>query len=428
MRRFSVFVMAVLAGTCAFFGAARAQLASTSPAYLGTAGNSSALARGFSAMALNPANLGLPDNLRFTMTMVPVQARAGVGPIGFGDVADYEGKMIPRSQKDEWLREIRDAGGLNADSGAEASAVCLSAGQFGFQVTSVANVRAKLNPDAAELVLYGNAGRTGSPEDYDLAGSWVDGFAATTFAASYAMPVSLDLGPPGSTFAVGMTAKYTVGHALVVARDAGSRLASDPVEVDVQFPVIAPGEDFDAVNSGTGFGLDLGAAWQSEGWTVGATLQNLVQTFKWDLKDHVYRPGEAFFNGDTSSTEFDEMSLTDAPAFLRRVVDDLGFDPKVSVAAAYQARPDLALCGEFRHQFGDGLRLEEETHLGAGGEYRPVRWLPLRAGTAVVNGGMQFAGGAGVEFGGFRVSGAVLGQTGKEGLTEAALAISYGGS
>ena len=120
------------------------------------------------------------------------------------------------------------------------------------------------------------------------------------------------------------------------------------------------------------------------------------------------------------------MPLADAPAFLRKAADELGFDPKVSVAAAYRARPDLTLCGDFRHQFGDGLRLEEKTHLGAGAEFRPARWLPLRAGAAVVNGGMQFAGGAGVEFGGVRVSGAVLGQTGDEGLTEAAVEISYG--
>ena len=171
MRCVRGLLMTVLAGAVAVCGTARAQLPSTSPAYLGTAGNSAAMARGFSAVALNPANLGLSDNPRFSLTVIPVQARAGLGPIGFGSIADYEGKVIPESRKAAWLREIQNAGGLTADSGAGASAVCLSAGRFGFQITSVANVRAKLNPDAAELALYGNAGRTGSPRDYDLQGS-----------------------------------------------------------------------------------------------------------------------------------------------------------------------------------------------------------------------------------------------------------------
>ncbi len=421
--------LAVGAGVAAALLAAApagAQLPPTAAASLGTAGNYTALARGFSAIAVNPANLALPGNPAYSLTLLPVEVEWGLAPIGFGTLADYEGKRVPESTRLDWLRAIRGAGRLTGDSGAEASEMALTAHRFGFQVSTVGHARAVLNPDAAEVILFGNAGRTGAPGAYDLAGSRVDGFLATTFAASYAQELPVALGPEGSVFAAGATAKITVGHALVVGRDAGGRIGDDPVDVNVAFPVIAPGTDFNAGNSGTGFGLDVGAALESGRWTAGAAVQNLVQTFKWKLRDHTYRPGDAFFNGDSSSTDFDERPLAEAPAFLRNAVDGLGFRPKVILDGAYRVRPDLDVTGEFRHRFGDGLRLEEKTHLGAGAEYRPAKRLPLRAGLAVVDGGMQLAGGAGIAFGGFRVEGAVLAQTGSEKLTRVAAGVSYG--
>jgi len=403
------------------------QLPSSSTKALGTANNYTALARGYSAVALNPANLALPGNPKFSLSLAPVQVKSGVGPIGLGSIADYEGKAIPTSTKLSWMRQIEDAGGLTGSGGAQTSALAFNIHRFGFQICTVGDVEAHLNPDAAELILFGNAGRTGIPRDFQLGDSRIDGFAATTFAMSYAAPLNIELGFPGALFAVGATVKYTVGHALILARNAESLVTSDPLLVDMKFPVIAPDTDSDWFDRGHGFGLDVGAAWQWERWTAGVTIQNLIQTFNWDIENLTYRPGNAFFSEDESSSDFDERPAVEAPSSLHDAVDKRDFDTRLSAGVAYCLTDKLTVTGDLRHQLGDGLRSEERTHLGAGAEYLPTAVVPLRAGMALVSGGFQLASGAGLVLGPVNLSGAILFQFGDDDLTSGMVALSYGG-
>ena len=81
-------------------------------------------------------------------------------------------------------------------------------------------------------------------------------------AASFALPLAVDFGQPDSYFAAGVTLKYTVGHGLLLARDGGSAIDAEPLLIDLQFPMILPGNDSDRT-TGSGVGLDVGAAWQS---------------------------------------------------------------------------------------------------------------------------------------------------------------------
>ena len=387
-------------------------------------GNYTALARGYAAVGFNPANLALPGAPGFSLAVAPVRAGSGIGPIGFGEIADYEGKLLPRSVQVRWMDAVERAGGLTGSAGAEVTELALSMNRIGFQVSTVARGDVALGPDAVELILFGNAGRTGSTKDFTLRGSRLDGFAATTFAAGYALPVRIGWGPAGSFFAVGATVKYTIGHALVMGRDAGSSLTSDPVSVDVEFPVILP--DFDGIDSGSGLGLDVGAAWQWKRWTAGAAVQNLVQSFSWNLDDYAYRPGSAFFDENDSGSDFDERPAREAPASLRREFEQRDFDPRLSVGVAWRARPDLTVTGDLRHELGSGLRVEERTHLGAGAEFRPIPLLALRGGLAAVSGGFQFAAGAGVALGPVRVSAAVSARTGDDDLTTGMVGLSFG--
>ncbi len=404
---------------------AGAQLPAAGPTALGTAVNDGALARGYRAVARNPADLGLPGNPGFSITLAPAWAALGMGPVSLGDLADYENREVPESRRREWLRRIADAGSQTGSTGAEVTALAFSVRRFAFQVASVGNLDLDINPDTAELLLFGNAGLTGTPRDYVLGDSRADGFAATTFAASFGLPLQLRLGPPGSVFAAGVTAKYTVGHALLLGRNRGSRVTADPLALDLAFPIVTRDSDWDGMNAGSGFGLDLGAAWQGERLTLGASLRNVIQTFSWDASRLTYRPGEAFFNGGTSSSDFEERPLSEAPAFLRREVEDRTFKPGLTASAAWRVDPRLSLAAELRHEFGDGLRPAERTHLGAGAEYRPAALLALRGGVAAVTGGIQFAAGGGVNLGGFGIDAGVLARTGDVDLTAAAVGLSY---
>lgn len=406
---------------------AQAQLPSAGAAPLGTADNYTALARGFTAIALNPAGLGMPGNPGFSMTMIPVQARSGLAPIGLGDIKQYEGVKIPRDQKIEWLDQIVRSGGITGSGGAEVSAFAMNVRNFGFQISTVADVSATLNGDAAELLLFGNAGLDGEPHDFDLDGSTLDAFAATTVAVSYGHGLNLPINLPGSKFAVGATVKYTVGHALVLGRDAGSLLSSDPIEVELRFPTIGPGEEFDAMNAGQGFGLDLGAAWEFGPWSAGASVQNVISTFEWNVDELAYRPGEAYFNDTDNGSDFDEQPAVNAPDELLAEVKELGFDPRMVIGVAYRTPVQVTVTADIRHTLGDGLALGGRTHAGLGVMYSPLKFLPLRAGITVVPDAVRYAGGAGISLGVVNLTGAAILQRGDAGDTTGGMvAFSFG--
>ena len=79
---------------CAYALPLGAQLPSASAPALGMADNYSAIAKGFNAVAWNPALLGMPDNPRFSLGLLPIRGAAGIGPITLGDVASYESRFL----------------------------------------------------------------------------------------------------------------------------------------------------------------------------------------------------------------------------------------------------------------------------------------------------------------------------------------------
>ncbi len=407
-------------------GSASAQLPAVSPAVLGTGNNYTALARGFTAIGLNPAGLGMPDNPGFSLTLVPVQLRAGVDPLTLADIAEFGGEVVPMATKRAWLTEITEEGGLGTRAGVDVTALALTAGRVGFQISTVGEANARLNPDALELVLFGNAGLNGVARDLVLAGTRVDGWAATTAALAFGTPVGTIA---GQSFAVGMTLKYTVGHVLVLGRDAGSIIRSNPVELDVRLPSIAPGDDLDADN-GTGLGLDVGGAWENDKWAVGVAIQNVFNTFKWDLDGFVYRSGEALVS-DTlnASDDFDlELPVSSAPTALREEALGQSFDPAFAVGAAYRATGKVTLTADARHNTGDALVVGEASHIGVGVEFRPVGFLPLQGGISLVSGGKrQLATGLGLVLGPVNLSAGLLFERGTAGeFTAGSFALSFG--
>ena len=69
-----------------------AQLPNASPAATGLSGAFTARARGYDAIAWNPANLGLRDNPGFSLGMLAVSASSGLDPISLSDIAPYLGQ------------------------------------------------------------------------------------------------------------------------------------------------------------------------------------------------------------------------------------------------------------------------------------------------------------------------------------------------
>ena len=277
-----------------------AQLANASASTIALSGNNTATLSGFGAISVNPAGLGMPGS-GFSPALVPVQVRAGLGPVGLSDLADYEGVLVPVSTKEAWMTAIEAAGGQVGSVGADVSVLALAVGNLGFQISSVASANATIPTGVAEAVLFGNAGRDpGNAADLDLMGLGGNGFAVSTVALSYAFPA-------GSAI-LGVTAKYIVGHGIALAEAQSGSVSSDPLRVTLDAPAVGPCDDelvggcTQDWNAGSGTGLDVGFMMDLPSLRIGGSIENIVNTFEWDVSRMSYRPGSVLFEQGTSES------------------------------------------------------------------------------------------------------------------------------
>src|SRR5437588_12297405 len=92
-------------------GVAAAQQPNASVAAAGLGGNFTAMARGYDAVAWNPATLGLPGNPHFSIAIAPFGGTASLTPINLSDVNAYSGKTVPASVRRGWLDLVTAKGG-----------------------------------------------------------------------------------------------------------------------------------------------------------------------------------------------------------------------------------------------------------------------------------------------------------------------------
>jgi hypothetical protein len=400
-RRRSLLPLAALAfGIALAARPAWAQLPDASGAALGLGDNYTALARGRNAVAWNPAGLAMPGSPKFSLAIAPARAVGALGPIGPRDLAQIGDRALTFDEKVSWLERIQAGGGQRGAIGADVTYLSLNVGRIGLQLSSSVDGALNLGPDAAELLLFGNAGRTGSPRPFAFDGSSFDVAGTSTAALSYGHPIAF---LPGQNLAVGVTVKYTVGHILYSGRDQGSRFNDDPLGGTIAFPVIHTDTAISNWNNGAGYGIDLGAAWQSGPLTVGLALKNVVNTFAWDESKLFFRPGSAVISVDSTTSDFDSRPIESAPAELRAraraLVDDFRYRPHIALGASVHPLPMLTLVGELRHRRGELLDVKSATHAGLGAEFRPLRWIPFRGGYTLLPGGHQWSGGVGLELG-----------------------------
>jgi hypothetical protein len=403
-------VLIALAMACAYALPLRGQLPSASAPALGLADNYTAVARGFNAVAWNPAMLGMPDNPRFSLAILPMRGSAGIGPITLSDVAGYESRFLDDAIKQEWLRRIIEKGGEQGTASGDLTYLGMSIGRFAVQLSTMSHVEANLSPDAAELLLFGNGGRS-TGEDFELGNSSMRGMVTSTAAVSFAqtLPVRFLVPALEQHLSIGVTLKYTVGNALVLGRNTGSVVSSTDGDIDVIFPVIQSDSAASAksIDRGRGMGVDVGAAWRAGTLSLSASVRNLYNTFAWDTASFVYRPGRVQFDGTTGEAQFDMESYANAPEELKAAVRTFTYARQLVVGSAWRASDKLRLSADVRQHVGPGMEIGPRSHIGIATEYRPVGFLPLRAGYAQITGGYQLGAGAGIEFGSVNLSASV---------------------
>ena len=71
--------------------------------------NHTAIARGADAVSLNPAGLAMPDGPMASASFLALRAVGGLGPIGLGDLARFDGREVPDEVRLRWLERITAA-------------------------------------------------------------------------------------------------------------------------------------------------------------------------------------------------------------------------------------------------------------------------------------------------------------------------------
>lgn len=372
---------------------ASAQQPNASAAAYGMAGNYQAAATGGDAVAWNPAMLGVGGG-GFSLSLLSGGILTGLGPVKLTDITKFGGDTIPVATKEAWLKLI-GAGNETGGANAGLSIFALSFGPVALQAGLSGTGDANLNQDVAEAILYGNAGRTGSPKNLSFNGSSMNGSSFATGAASVAIPLPLSLMGPLDKISMGLTVKYVQGLAVARAQDNSSSITSS--NVAVAFPVIFT-DSTHVGNAGSGVGVDLGLAWNSGGTTVGATVRNVMNTFKWSTTALSSTPGTVTFDGTKNVNNFDPAPYAAAPAAMRAALEDEKFKPEIAAGIAHRGG-SYTLTADASSRVGDGIDVSPKTHLGVGVEYRAIPLLSLRAGAAAVTDGAQAAAGLGLKLG-----------------------------
>jgi hypothetical protein len=373
---------------------ASAQLPNVSNAATALGGAYTARGSGYNAVYWNPANLGMPGNQGFSFTILGLNGDAGIKPIDFAKLAEYSGDTIPRSVREQWMLDVEKENGQKGGLAGGITGLGFSVGSLGFQFATNVSADMNLAPGAVEALMFGNAGRYDSLRTLSLAGSSLQTAVYSTGALSYGMRLPMI---PLSNFAIGATVKYTVGHALVLASDAGSTLGAN--DVTVNFPAIVPDSvSRETGNVGSGYGVDLGAAWNLPGFRFGVSVKNVVNTFKWDTTKFATRSAVGLFSADTNYFESDTVDKAYglAPAAIREKVAGLKFKPVIAAGVSFDWLPRITVSADVRQQVGEGIEVGPESMIGAGAELRLIPFIPLRGGIQMMTGGFGVSGGVAI--------------------------------
>jgi hypothetical protein len=409
-------------------GALAAQLPNASPAAYGMGGNYTAMARGYEAVAWNPANLAMPGRPFLSLGLAALGGTVGMDPVGFGMLGEHSGLVVDSAVRSSWVDLVRVSGRQRVRVDWGVTPLALSLGPIGIQVGASQYVNMDLSPDMFEAVMFGNAGlNNGAPKALDFTGTGMETAAFATGAVSFALPLPLRftrglLGP--EHFAVAVTGKYVVGS-LAIMQDGGSVFGG--TSVNYSFPIVIPMEDSSGI-AGMGTGADISASWQVGRWRVGALVENVFNSFKWDTTKLQVQSTTGYFDEDTSYSTEATLPYGAAPLALREKIAAQKFMPAINVGMSFKPTDFLTVTADLHQQMGgdDAISIGPKNRMGVGAELRILPFIPLRAGVASVTDGWQAGAGLGVRLLGLEVG--VSGSVRKRGAaTESGMMISVFG-
>lgn len=284
-RRFVVLTTFALAAAVAGEAAAQIPLA---PRALGMGGAYVASARGFESVLFNPANLGLPGTPHWSVSFPQITIGSSVLGPAVSDLPDYLNYDSQDPERRQELLALIPENGTSVDLVVRAPVAAVQVGRFGISASYAWLGEHTVGKDLVELFFEGfESGRT----DYQVGNTVGTRAAFWDFAAGYGREV----GP----VSLGVTGHYYRGGTLVRTR------AFEP-DYDLLAQTIQV--DYVGVYSrdGSGFGLDVGAAFQPiPGLTISGAVANAVGSLDWS--EELVGRSITFDNSDFQDSEFSDL-------------------------------------------------------------------------------------------------------------------------
>lgn len=416
-------LMLGLALSSALAGPVSAQLPSSSASALGFGGNYTAVARGYQAMAWNPALLALLDGPDYSLTLLSPGAAFGLKPVSWPTLAAHVDGSVPASTRQAWLNRILASGGENGFADGGMTYLALSTGSFGVQVSTAMFGVVRLSPPAAQLALQGQL-PPGAVLDPNISSSRVDLAVTSTAAASYAARFALHVPQhPHMQLALGATLKYTVGHFFLTGRPETVQTGASAGQVG--FIVAQVDSGLARGSNGSGVGIDIGGALHNGPWVASLAVLNAMNTFNWSDRNFVSRPIGAVF-GALAEPPASTTNAQNGPLDLEQRVLTISYPTVIALGFSYRTSRRLLLTADAREQSSSGMDIGAASRVGVGGQYLLTPLLAVRVGAALRSDGYELGTGLGFHVDGFGIAlSGGLRHTGFGSGTMAAFTASY---
>ena len=357
---------------------------------LGMGGAYTALARGIHASMWNPANLGLPDNSRFSMSIISVESGVWNNSFSLGMYNQYNGEYLSSRDIEDILDHIPDDG-FCLDAETHFSSMSFSVGRFALTLGANAGSHIELEKTLFEIPLEG----AGLDEVYSFGNSDGQVLGVGMVGFSWGQPLNVNF---ADAFSVGVTLKALYG---------GAYGRTDKSELDVathDYGIDLDGEYrvTHAYDGNIGWGLDLGSAAKfGENWTVSLGLADVLGsiTFSNNVKTET-----GFIRID--SLDVEKMSdIEEELIDSTWTVDGKSLTTKLPmtlrIGCACQ-KGSFLLAADYCQGFVNGALSSTKPRFSLGTEWSGISWLPLRVGFALGGRiGFGTAFGFGIRPGGF---------------------------
>ena len=348
---------------------------------LGMGGAYNALVCDLEAPNWNPANLGLSDGKNCSVAIINLGMRMRNNSSSLADYNRYNGKYLTTQDKNRILNSIPESG-LNINVGAEASALNFSVGHFALTYKAVASSDVFLDRDPFKLLFLGNA----VVRTVSLSRTQSEAFALADIALSYGRNIRTW---PGGELSIGGNIHYLRGLAYEKVMESDGGVAT----TDTGF-VGSGFVRFHTATGGSGFSSDLGLACRfHEDWYFSASIQNLYCKIAWNTntKESIYSFNMKPVTLETIINENESNSLvskSDTSYGIYGFSSKLSPIVKLGLARKYRK---LIWSAEWDQALAQGPTQSINPRFAGGIEYKPWKFLPLRAG-------MAFGGGQGAVF------------------------------